>query len=98
MPNVERDHDKESTHYVCFERMAESKGKAECCGCTGHVCQKDKTITKTFKLGAKTHYTDDSVISLTPKQLSQLAKVFQKLGEARGIIREIMFPEPPEKE
>lgn len=35
---------------------------------------------------------------LTAKQITELAKVFQSLGTARGIIRELMFPENPNDE
>lgn len=57
MPNVERDHDRESTHYACFEMMAKHGGKAQCCACTKHVCERNKTATRIFQNNFITNYS-----------------------------------------
>lgn len=49
---------KHETHYACFEKLA--LGNKSCCGCFGHICQRDKLIAEMFeKIGTNVHYATD---------------------------------------
>ena len=38
MSNVDKDHDKDSTHWACEEALMNG-GKTPCCHCSGHRCK-----------------------------------------------------------
>lgn len=54
MPNVDNEH----THYACIEQMMKRQKDVACCGCTKHVCLRDRLAAASFEKAATTFYTD----------------------------------------
>lgn len=84
MPNVERDHDKESTHYACAQFLKEQGTKAGCCGCKGHDCQLGEPkepmdpLTKFFTLPEKEQ--KETIVKAAEKANEEQRKVMDKKG------------------